>query len=154
MLPEPRIRVAAILRWGDGILLCRHVKRGEEHWLLPGGGVRSGETMLRALHRELEEETGLVTGGDELPMEGPVAIVESISPERSPSAKHVVHLVFAVDLSGSLVDVTSRDEAVDGHRVVRLAELDDVNLHPPIGRFLQRWQPGDPCVYLGSLWAR
>jgi hypothetical protein len=26
-------------------------------------------------------------------------------------------------------------------------------LHPPIQRFLRRWQPGDPVVYLGALWA-
>jgi hypothetical protein len=25
-------------------------------------------------------------------------------------------------------------------------------LHPPIQRFLERWQPGDPVVYLGALW--
>ncbi len=154
MRPEPRLRVSAILRWGDGILLCRHVKRGSEHWLLPGGGVKSGETLLQALQRELEEETGLVREGEELPLEGPVAIVESISPERSLWAKHVVHVIFAADLTGSVADVVSRDAAVDGHRVVGLTELDEVSLHPPIARFLQRWQREDPCVYLGSLWAR
>jgi hypothetical protein len=26
-------------------------------------------------------------------------------------------------------------------------------VHPPIQRFLRRWEPGDPGVYLGSLWA-
>jgi hypothetical protein len=26
-------------------------------------------------------------------------------------------------------------------------------LHPPIQRFLARWRPGDPVVYLGALWA-
>jgi hypothetical protein len=26
-------------------------------------------------------------------------------------------------------------------------------LHPPIQRFLRRWESGDPAVYLGSLWA-
>jgi ADP-ribose pyrophosphatase YjhB (NUDIX family) len=116
--------------------------------------VRSGETLVQALHRELEEETGVVHMGDELPLEGPVAIVESISPERSLWSKHVVHVVFAADLLGPLHEVSSRDDAVAGHRVVGFGDLDGVNLHPPIGRFLQRWQPGDPCVYLGSLWAR
>src|SRR4029078_3250987 len=81
--PEPRIRVSAILLWHGRILLCRHEKRGVERWLLPGWGVRSGETLLQALHRELGEETGLTAGGDEIPVEGPVAVVVSISPERS-----------------------------------------------------------------------
>ena len=49
MRPEPRIRVSAILRWHGRILLCRHEKRGSEHWLLPGGGVQSGESLTEAL---------------------------------------------------------------------------------------------------------
>ena len=77
---EPRIRVSAILSWGGRILLCRHEKHGRAYWLLPGGGVNSGESLVRALHRELEEEVGI---NDEIPVEGPVAIVDSIAPERS-----------------------------------------------------------------------
>jgi len=151
-VPEPRIRVSAILRWQDRMLLCRHEKPGREYWLLPGGGVNSGESLVDGLHRELGEELGIE---DELPVEGPVAIVDSISPVRSFAAKHVVHIIFAGDLGGrSLEKVTSRDAAVRGHRLFEVSELEDVVLHPPIQRFLSRWQPGDPAVYLGALWAR
>jgi ADP-ribose pyrophosphatase YjhB (NUDIX family) len=154
-MAEPRIRVSAILRWGDQILLCRHDKPGKQVWLLPGGGVKAGESLIDALQRELWEEVGIVGEEDELPVEGPVAIVDSISPRRSAlPTKHVVHIIFAGDLTGkSLEAVISKDAAVHGHRLFDVGELDGVALHPPIQRFLRRWQPGDPVAYLGALWA-
>jgi ADP-ribose pyrophosphatase YjhB (NUDIX family) len=149
----PRIRVSAILRWADRILLIRHEKHGREAWLLPGGGVKAGESLVDALQRELSEELGIFGVEDELPVEGPVALVDSISPLGLPT-KHVVHIIFSGDLTGqSLEAVTSRDAAVRGHRLFDVGDLDGIALHPPIQRFLRRWQPGDPVAYLGALWA-
>jgi 8-oxo-dGTP diphosphatase len=150
MTVEPRIRVSAVLRWHGRVLLCRHEKPGKEYWLLPGGGVNSGESLVDALERELREEVGV----EEVPFEGPVAIVDSIAPVRSFAQKHVVHIIFAGDLTGrSLERVTSEDAAVRGHRLFDAGELEEIVLHPPIQRFLARWRPGDPVVYLGPLWA-
>lgn len=147
---EPRIRVCAVLRREEKILLCRHEKEGRDNWLLPGGGVHLGESLADALQRELLEECGIE---ESLPLEGPVALVDSIAPPGAPS-KHVVNIIFAGFLGGrSLEAVTSRDAAVRGHRLFDVDELDGLSLHPPIQRFLARWQPGDPVVYLGSLWA-
>jgi len=151
-LTEPRLRVAVLLRWQNRILLCRQEKPGREYWLLPGGGVDGGETLTEALRRELGEELDL---WDEFPLEGPIVVAESIAPGWQPGDRHVVHVVFGADLSHrSLEDVETRDAAVHGARLFTLDELEEIVLHPPITRFVQRWRPGDPAVYLGSLWAR
>ena len=55
-------------------------------------------------------------------------------------------------MDDSLEAVASEDEAVEGHRLFTPSELDGLTLHPPIQRFLQRWESGDPAVYLGEMW--
>jgi ADP-ribose pyrophosphatase YjhB (NUDIX family) len=141
---EPRIRVSAILRWRGRVLLCRHEKPGREYWLLPGGGVNSGESLVAALHRELREEVGIA---DEIPLEGPVAIVDSIAPERSFAAKHVVHIIFAGDLGGR-----SRTQAV---RPRRARDRRPAPADPPLPITLAaRRPPGLPRRFVGPLTPR
>ena len=75
---EPRIRVSAILRWQGRVLLCRQEKPGKEYWLLPGGGVDAGESLIEALRRELREELGVEADvGEE------VIVIEHTYPERT-----------------------------------------------------------------------
>ncbi|MFL5925704.1 MAG: NUDIX domain-containing protein [Gaiellaceae bacterium] len=144
--------MSAILRWQGRVLLCRQEKPDKEYWLLPGGGVDAGESLIEALRRELREELGVEA---DVQFEGPVAICDSIAPKPVVGRKHVVHIIFAADLSHrSLDDVETRDAAVKGARLFTGDELAEVVVHPPIKRFLQRWEPGDPAVYLGALWAR
>ncbi len=48
--------------------------------------------------------------------------------------------------------VVAQDDAVRNHRLVHRGELGQLDLRPPIRRFLERYQPGDPFVALGRVW--
>lgn len=51
------IGVRAILHKNNKILLVKHTY--SEQWFLPGGGLKKGETLERAINRELLEELGV-----------------------------------------------------------------------------------------------
>ena len=50
-------RVSAVFRCGDKILL--HHGLDKDHYTLPGGRVKDGESTVTALKREMKEEMGL-----------------------------------------------------------------------------------------------
>ncbi|EKD43453.1 MAG: hypothetical protein ACD_72C00264G0001 [uncultured bacterium] len=52
-------RVAAIITNNSKILLMKRTRFGKEYFVLPGGTVEKGESLLEALMREIDEETGL-----------------------------------------------------------------------------------------------
>jgi ADP-ribose pyrophosphatase YjhB (NUDIX family) len=144
---KPTIRVAGMLAV-DGRILMVEQSRGEErYWLLPGGGVRFGETLADALKRELREELGLRVGVGRL-----LAIVESISPDPA-YRKHVVHLVFEISASPEALP-EPQDVAVLNARYLDELELARVDVRPPIAEFLAacvRELPSSP-QYLGRRW--
>lgn len=59
MLEKVEIRVAGILIHKGKILLAEHLRAGERYWIIPGGRLKFGETLKKALLREMKEETGL-----------------------------------------------------------------------------------------------
>lgn len=143
---SPRIRVACIAVREDMILLVRHLKDGQSYWMLPGGGVDYGETLVEALVREVREETGVEVRPVRLAL-----FNDTIAPE---GGRHVVNLCFTADIVGGTLS-----KGVDA-RVVEAAwapvdELDRLPFRPAVGSELKRMiRDGfaGPARYLGNVW--
>jgi 8-oxo-dGTP diphosphatase len=94
---HPWIGVGGIVFQGDQVLL---IKRGQEpgrgQWSIPGGIVEVGETVARAVQREMEEETGL-----QVEPLGLVEVFERILPdEQGRIFYHYVILDFLCSIKG------------------------------------------------------
>jgi len=136
------------------LLLVQQGRPSHPRWMLPGGGVDPGESVTVALARELAEELGCA----QVAVAEPCALVESIAPESHASGRHLIHLVFRVDVPDPAAIPTGRhpqgvDEAIHEIRWVSRDEVLKLPLHPPIGGYLRSYQPGGDFQYFGSLWA-
>ena len=144
---KPTIRVAGLLVDQGRILMVEQGRAGERYWLLPGGGVRFGESLSEALRREAVEELGLRVAVGKL-----LAIVESISPQPD-YAKHVVHLIFEMTAAPESLPEPG-DGAVLAAAFLDETQLQSVDVRPPIAEFLSvcaRELPSSP-QFLGRRW--
>ena len=140
-----RVRVAACLCRGREILLVAHEKGDHRYWLLPGGGVEEGETLVDALRREILEETGLEINV------GRLAIVcEAINAE----SRHILNMVFAATVTGGTLTV-GRDGVLCDAVWTDRDRLADLELYPAVASdVLECWDEdfGGDVRVLGNVW--
>jgi 8-oxo-dGTP diphosphatase len=145
--PRPRLRVAAVLPFKDGIVLVRHAHKHLGYHLLPGGGVETGESIATALRREVLEETGL-----ECEVLSPLFISDSIDPD---GGRHMVQLTFLTRVTGGEITTDPLDPAVVSVDVIDPADLATLDLRPPMAAALfdaSLVSFAVPARYLGALW--
>lgn len=142
-----RIR-SAVLIWRDGeVLLVRHEKGGRSYWLVPGGGVDPGETMVDAGIRELREETGFDVEVGRL-----VLLCEAIDPD--PGGRHIVNAVYSGTVRGGALSV-GVDKALRDAKWLPVDELTSLEMYPPVGAELRAVieENGEGAVrVLGNTW--
>jgi ADP-ribose pyrophosphatase YjhB (NUDIX family) len=143
-----RIRVGVLI-WRDGeVLLVRHEKGGRSYWLVPGGGLDAGETMLEAGAREVLEETGYSVEMGRL-----LLICEAIDPK--PGGRHIVNVVYAATVRGGTLTVGVDDKSLRDAQWHALEALETLEMYPPIGADLlacTRDEGGIAVRVLGNTW--
>ena len=112
---NPALAVDACVRKGESILLVqRRFPPSAGSWVLPGGFVDQGERPEEAVLRELEEEAGLQGSNPQL-------LMVMGDPARDPR-KHVVSIVYEVDMVDEAQEPTPGDDAADA-RFVPIADV-------------------------------
>ena len=148
---RPTVRVSGLLVKDQRLLLVRQQRGGEAYWLLPGGGVEFGESLSRALEREMLEELGLTAVAG-----APLALVESVSPDMKSYAKHVLHVILELRTAAGqpAAQLAPGDPAVVEAGFFARQELSGLVIRPPIVDFLDEYlrAPTFLMTYLGQRW--
>ncbi len=117
------IRVSVVLIEDGRILLANHIENDEPFWTLPGGRLKTGETVTQAAVRELKEETGLdIETGDLL------FVDEAISDGHTIPG---LQLIFRGETVGGAFHPTL-EEGYLGAEFIEIEQLTEINFFPHV----------------------
>ena len=123
---DPRIGCAGIVRRGSEVLLGQRSKDPNRGlWVLPGGGVGFGETLIETLQRELAEEAGIEIVVDDI-----FEISELINP---PNEHRIIVFMNARYHAGQPIASSDLSDV----RFFRLEELKQMSLAKMISPFVE-----------------
>jgi 8-oxo-dGTP pyrophosphatase MutT (NUDIX family) len=151
-----KVRVAGLLAHEGKFLVMRYVGSAGERFVVPGGGVEPGETVLAALQREFQEELSV-----------PVTVDPSVFGvcETDAAGSRVLHLLFGVALADatgvSSIAIDGSQTRADGLAWMDLDALSRVTLYPAVVqplRDLLLYRAAGPsdrgyagCSYVGQI---
>ena len=122
-------RVRAVIVKNGEVLLIKRVKPDEIYWVFPGGGVKEGESLETALHREIFEETGLLVNIGKLYWKRIFGLTEQEGEQEE--------FYFICDVAGGVLGTGDGPEFhEDGHKgtyepqYVPVSKISTMNIKP------------------------
>ena len=122
-------RVSAVIRFGNKVLL--HHGLDKNHYTLPGGRVKDGESTITALKREIEEEMGL-----EVTYIKPFSFIENFF-EMNGNLYHELLLTHELEFKDKLIYKQNKIMPIEPEKIGKLEfvwceidKLDSINFVP------------------------
>ena len=139
-----RIRVAGYLEQDKKVLLVAHKKDSEIYWLLPGGGVRYGESLEEALRREFFEELSIDIQVGEV-----LLLFDSIAPTGK---RHIINICFQCTyVSGDYK--LGDDKRLYNYKFIDEEEIKKLSMYPHINdEIIDIMHNRYTKLYKGKLW--
>jgi len=145
-MEKPDVRVAIVIIKEERILLVQHKKKGRKYWLLPGGRVNFGETLIEAIQREMVEEANV-----EVKVGNLLFISDAISPDID-SQRHIINIFFEGEISAGELKIGD-EEILERIEFVPITQLDELTFYPMVKEELKKWLISrKPLGYLGNRW--
>ena len=143
-MPNIRIRIAALIKKSNEVLLIEHCKDSRSYWLLPGGGLEFGESVKECLQREMREETNLQVDVGDLAFTS-----ESIDPHGQ---RHVIQMIFWCKIIGGEPKIGA-EERLKSLAFVPIDKLNEYSLRPPLHAQLQAVLRGEKqAMHVDNSW--
>lgn len=134
----------AVILNDDHVLLAR--QKGMSNTFLPGGHIKIGESAVKALKREIDEELGL-----ELDVEGYLGAVEACWEDGGAEQFEINH-IFKASIKGA--NFSSPLKSQEDHLEFLWSSVDDLyanNLLPnPLKKLIMNYVAGDRSIWWES----
>ena len=138
-----KVRVAAIIKEENKILLMHYNYSGIEVFTIPGGNLEFGEEMRECLERELEEELFVKTQLGQEPI---------ISGDVHLKGVDTLHVLYEAKILEGKPEINKKETTADGFKWVDIDSLSELNLYPSIWGAIKDWKSNHlKEAYLGEI---